>query len=196
MTFSGRNMDELYQKVKKGNYSLPLTSSREAVSFINGMLQYDPKKRLSAEELSKHDFLVKKVRDFTPIDKNEIANKISGNKIKINIKDNKTIWTTSNQNNKTNNNNANNTNNKNINNKYNNETNNNNANNINHKNINNNYNKNLNYYNINYNNNQNVENPNKQQQNQNSGHHQKENKNKYVKITFSKSSNKSKPNDS
>ena len=183
MTFSGRNMNELYQKVKEGNYSLPLTSSKEAVSFINGMLQYDPKKRLSAEELSKHDFLVKKVRDFTKIDKNEIANKISGNKIKINIKDSKNVWAASKQNNKNNNNNINN---KNINNKYNNETINNYANNINQKNINNNYNKNLNYYNnINYNNNQNVEIPSEpqQQQNQISRHSQKENKNNYAKVT-------------
>ena len=101
MTFSGRSMEELYQKVKEGNYSLPLTSSKEAVSFINAMLQYDPNKRLSTSELLKHDFIVKNVKDFTPIDKKQIKDKISGNDIKINVKDNKTVWAVFNKDNDT-----------------------------------------------------------------------------------------------
>ena len=104
MTFCGKNLDEFCQKVKEGNYSLHLSASKEAASFIFGMLQYDPKKRLTAEELSKHDFLVKKVKDFTPIDTNIIGNKISGNKININIKDNKSVWAAFNQDNPNNNN--------------------------------------------------------------------------------------------
>ena len=150
-TFSGRNMDELYKRVKEGNYTLPVNSSKEAVSFINGMLQYDPRNRLSAEELSKHDFLVKNVKDFTPIDINKIGDKISGNTININIKDNKTIWAAFNQDNKNTNNNTNFINN-------------------------NNYNKNQNYFNFNYNynNNQNVGIP-LQQQNPNLGLQQNNN---------------------
>ena len=152
-TFSGRNMDELYKRVKEGNYSLPLNSSKEAVSFINGMLQYDPKNRLSADELYKHPFLVKNVKDFTPIDKNAIANKISGNAININIKDNKTIWAAFNLDNKNTNNNANIINN------------------------------NQNYYNMNYNyNNQNVGMP-MQQKNPNSGYQQQNNAIKYANVT-------------
>ena len=118
MTFGGKSMEELYEKVKDGTYSLPLNSSKEVVSFINGMLQYDPNKRLSAGELLKHDFLVKNVKDFTPIDRKKIEKKISGNAININIKDNKTVWEVFNNDNKTQNiNNANNVNNeKNVNN--------------------------------------------------------------------------------
>ena len=72
MTFGGRTMEELYQKVKDGNYSLPLTSSKETVSFINGMIQYEPKKILSTSELLKHDFIFKNVKDFTTIDQKNL----------------------------------------------------------------------------------------------------------------------------
>ena len=117
MSFGGRSMEELYQKVKDGNYSLPLTSSKEVASFINGMLQYDPNKRLTASELLNHDFIVKNVNDFTPIDQNKLENKIIGNALNINIKDNKTICAVFNKDNDTqkiirnNNTNTNNTNN-------------------------------------------------------------------------------------
>ena len=101
LTFGGKDINELFQKVKDGNYSLPLNSSKEVVSFINGMLQYDPNKRLSAQELLNHDFLTKEVKSFHKIDTKDIVNKISGNDIKINIKDNKTIWKVFNQDNNT-----------------------------------------------------------------------------------------------
>ncbi len=100
MTFSGRSLEELYKKVKDGNYSLPLSSSKEAVSFINGMLQYDPNKRLSAEELLNHDFLVKSVNNFHSIDISKVQNKISGNAMNINVKDNQSIWAVFNKDNK------------------------------------------------------------------------------------------------
>ena len=59
LTFFGRNMNELYEKVKRGNYKLPLWLSKEAVSFLNGMLQYDSKRRLSSDDLLRHDFLIR-----------------------------------------------------------------------------------------------------------------------------------------
>ena len=37
--FNATSMEELFQKVKKGKYSLPLTLSKEIVDFINKMLQ-------------------------------------------------------------------------------------------------------------------------------------------------------------
>ena len=49
MAFCGSSMQELYQKVKQGTYSLPTNLSKEVVSFINGMLQYDSTKRLTCE---------------------------------------------------------------------------------------------------------------------------------------------------
>ena len=72
MAFSGTSMQELYQKVKKGTYSLPTNVSEEVFSFINGMLQKDPNKRLSASQLMKHNFLVKNVKQFKPMDVRKI----------------------------------------------------------------------------------------------------------------------------
>ena len=98
MAFGGGNMENLYRNLEKGDYTLPINSSKEAVSFINGMLQNDPKKRLSAAELLNHNFLTKNVTDFQPIDTSKIQNKISGNVMNVNFKDNKTIWGIFNQN--------------------------------------------------------------------------------------------------
>ena len=92
LTFFGRNMNELYEKVKLGNYKLPLWLSKEAVSFLNGMLQYDEKKRYSSDDLMKHDFLNKNVKYFQPIETEKIKNKIQGSNIKVNIKNNDTIF--------------------------------------------------------------------------------------------------------
>ena len=98
MAFGGGNMENLYRNLEKGDYTLPINSSKEAVSFINGMLQNDPKKRLSAAELLNHNFLTKNVTDFQPIDTSKIQHKISGNVMNVNFKDNKTIWGIFNQN--------------------------------------------------------------------------------------------------
>ena len=97
MTFTGKNMEELYKKVKQGTYSLPLNLSKEVVSFINGMLQYDPNKRLSSGELLKHDFLVKNVNQFEHIDMTKIQKNISGHHMNINVKNNQSIWAIFNQ---------------------------------------------------------------------------------------------------
>ena len=77
MAFSASSMQELYQKVKKGTYSLPPNVSEEVFSFINSMLQKDPNKRLSASQLLKHDFLVKNVNQFKAMDVRKIPGIIS-----------------------------------------------------------------------------------------------------------------------
>ena len=92
MTFAGHSMEELYKKVKAGNYKLPLWLSKEAVSFINGMLQYDSNKRLSAVELLNHDFLKKNVKEFQTVDVNQVKDKVRGKVMNINIRQNNTIW--------------------------------------------------------------------------------------------------------
>ena len=103
LTFYGRNMNELYEKVKQGNYKMPLWLSKEAVSFLNGMLQYDSNKRFSSDDLLRHDFLIKNVKDFQKVDKDQLKGKIQGNMMKINIRDNNTIWGIFNENNNFNN---------------------------------------------------------------------------------------------
>ena len=94
-TFDAESMKELVTKVERGNYFLPSTLSKEAVSFLNGMLQYDFKKRFTAEQLYRHKFLKKKYTELERInikDIKEIKNHITGSKIRINTKLNQSIW--------------------------------------------------------------------------------------------------------
>ena len=91
--FDAYNMKELVSKVEEGTYKVPSDLSKETVSFLNAMLQYDPNRRLSANELNKHAFLIKNINDFTKINTNLIPKKkIFGGDIQINIKENLTIW--------------------------------------------------------------------------------------------------------
>ena len=85
--FSGASMDELFQKVKKGTYSLPLTLSKEVVDFINSMLQQDPSQRLTANQLLSHDFLTKHPSQFQRIDVRNIQGSIGPGGV-INMKSN------------------------------------------------------------------------------------------------------------
>ena len=85
--FNAETMNDLVEKVKQGQYTLPKSVSHEIVSFLNGMLQYDSKIRLSSEELLRHPFLTKNVSDFTRMD----AVGVSKDK-KINLNKNKSIW--------------------------------------------------------------------------------------------------------
>ena len=91
-TFDAESMRELVSKVEKGNYYLPTTLSKEAVSFLNGMLQYDLKKRLSAEELYNHKFLTKPYSELTKINVKEASKNLIGSQLQINSKKNQSIW--------------------------------------------------------------------------------------------------------
>ena len=85
-------MDELVEKIEKGIYKIPSTLSKEAVSFMNSMLQYDSEKRLNIDELSGHKFLQKNIKEFGKIDTNEIKDLVKGSDIEINTKSNDSIW--------------------------------------------------------------------------------------------------------
>ena len=82
---------ELLKAIEKGNYHVPTTVSKEAVSFLLGMLQYQSNKRLNFDELLRHQFLTKNVRDFQKLDTRKLINKIDEKGVQINIKRNKTI---------------------------------------------------------------------------------------------------------
>ena len=73
-TFDSKEMDELYQKINEGNYYMPITFSKEAISFLRSMLKFDSNKRLSYSELSNHQFLKKNVNEFHKIELNELKN--------------------------------------------------------------------------------------------------------------------------
>ena len=92
--FESVNMNESSEKVNKGDYYVPITLSKEAVSFLNGMLQFEPNNRLSADKLYNHKFLRKNVKEFNKIDINELKNIeiINNSKIKINTNNNKAIF--------------------------------------------------------------------------------------------------------
>ena len=87
--FETQDMDELVKKIELGDYYIPITLSKETVSFLNCMLQYDSENRLSFDKLSKHKFLTKNINEFTKINLDELKNIKVG--ILINTKENGAI---------------------------------------------------------------------------------------------------------
>ena len=91
--FDSESMEELVQKVNIGDYYMPITLSKEAMSFLNCMIQLNPQKRLDIEKLCNHEFLRKNVKEFTKLDLNTLKNMtiIDDSKILINTKINSHI---------------------------------------------------------------------------------------------------------
>ena len=89
--FNAHNRNDLFDKVEKGIYMIPSTLSKEAISFMNSMLQYDSNKRLTIEKLCEHKFLKKNVKEFSKININEIKDLLKGSYIEINTKSNDLI---------------------------------------------------------------------------------------------------------
>ena len=93
--FYAENYDDLLKGIQKGNYSIPnnLKLSKEAVSFLNGMIQYNPQSRLDINALANHDFLVKDIKSFHFIDIKKAEEKFMNKKeIVINAKEYQSIW--------------------------------------------------------------------------------------------------------
>jgi len=91
--FKGEKIKDLVEQEDQGDYSIPINFelSKEIIDFLNSMIQYDGEMRLSADELSRHDFLVKDVKDFTYVKLDQISNKIENGMLILNIKHNSTI---------------------------------------------------------------------------------------------------------
>ena len=90
--FQADDLEELISKVEKGNYYLKVDDlSNEILSFLNCMLQYEPKNRLSAKDLALHQFLTEKPEDFEKADVSDIEYKINEGFLTINIFNNNTI---------------------------------------------------------------------------------------------------------
>ena len=90
--FDAEDMDDLVSKIEDGSYAVPTTLSHEVVSFLNGMLQYEAKRRLNASQLSRHDFLTKDVKDFHPIDLQKVSKRVDDKGLNLNAKLNGSIW--------------------------------------------------------------------------------------------------------
>lgn len=73
--FMAMSFEELSKKLEKGEYKIAgnLNISQEAVSFLNGMLQYDCNKRLDIFSLAKHIFLTGDIKTFHPLQINGSA---------------------------------------------------------------------------------------------------------------------------
>lgn len=92
VAFQTSDIKVLQKKIDEGFYFLPSTSYKETVGFLIGMFQYDPNIRLSANELSKHDFLCKNVRHFVRIDINQLKKYIKYDNLMISIKEDRELW--------------------------------------------------------------------------------------------------------
>ena len=64
--FQANSIEDLAEKIENGKYKIPhnVILSKETLCFLNAMLQYNPEKRYTCEELSKQFFLTKKVSEF------------------------------------------------------------------------------------------------------------------------------------
>ena len=90
--FSAEEIDELVSKIEEGKYNVPTDLSKEVVSFLNGMLQYDPKKRLTIDQLYNHPFIRNSIDTFHKINLTQVSSHIKGGNLQINTKKNQTIW--------------------------------------------------------------------------------------------------------
>jgi len=82
--FEAKNIKELFTKINfDGKYKIPKTASKEIYSFLDKMLQYDGKARLSAEELINHPFLTTNPKNFTHIEIGENTKEIKEKKSNI-----------------------------------------------------------------------------------------------------------------
>ena len=73
--FSGSQVNDVFKQIMEGKYSLPssMVVSVEIISFINGLLQFYPEKRLNWEQIKAHPFLNKSTENFTYIELKSIA---------------------------------------------------------------------------------------------------------------------------
>ena len=90
--FDADDIDELVEKIEKGIYKVPTNLSKEVVSFLNGMLQYEPQARLTAEQLYYHQFLQENIQNFHKIDLSQVPHRVQKNELEIDTKKNKSIW--------------------------------------------------------------------------------------------------------
>ena len=95
--FDGKDVYEIEKNIEDGNYHIPTNLSEEVVSFLNGMLQYEPQARLTAEQLYNHQFLQENIQNFHKIDLNQVSNRVKKNELEIDTKKNKSIWAIFNQ---------------------------------------------------------------------------------------------------
>ena len=94
LPFTGKDFNELRTTIQNGKYSYSkkLNLSIEVISFINGLLQDEPKKRMNWEEIKNHPFITTEVSKFHFINLNNYGD-INESNLEMNTKDcNNYIW--------------------------------------------------------------------------------------------------------
>lgn len=91
--YTGSSYKDLYAKVDKGTYNIPkaLKLSKQAISLINGLLQFELKDRISIDQLIYDEFLIKDVKDFEYFDLN-LKESAEKNIVLSNKEDCSKIW--------------------------------------------------------------------------------------------------------
>ena len=92
--FDANDLPGLVKVIESGKYKVPTYLSKEVVSFINGMLQYNSDKRLDINQLAAHKFIVNNSKDFHRIDLKQVSNKLDNTRrnLVIDVKKNSSIW--------------------------------------------------------------------------------------------------------
>lgn len=88
--FYASNYKQLFEEVMAGKYNLPknLTISVEAITFINGLLQFYPDKRMDWAEIRSHPFITNEPSTFHIIDLHTVDTKFENPQhLEMNTKD-------------------------------------------------------------------------------------------------------------
>jgi len=93
--FFARTIEELFSQIMEGKYNMPQNSkvSIEAITFLNGLLQFNADLRIDWDEIKIHPFLVNKVRDFHLVDIEQVIPDKNNKKPQLDSKDpNNFLW--------------------------------------------------------------------------------------------------------
>ena len=93
--FYSRSIEELFNQIMEGKYNVPQNTkvSLESITFLNGLLQFNPKLRIDWDEIKKHSFLISRVKDFHYVDVEQVIPNKNNNKLILDSKDpNNFLW--------------------------------------------------------------------------------------------------------
>ena len=84
--FKSNNPQDLMNEIEIGEIKIPMNISKEGISFLLNMLQYNPSQRITASELKQHPFLQGYIGNFEYIDIKKYINLAKNGNLLINIK--------------------------------------------------------------------------------------------------------------
>ena len=86
--FYANNYKDLFNEISDGKYTLPrkMKLSTEVLSFINGLLQFYPEKRMDWAQIKDHPFIKNDVKNFHFLDLETIDAKGDKKNLELNVK--------------------------------------------------------------------------------------------------------------